>query len=106
MPTRTRNRTRRRDIGQEILRGLKEVDKDRRGRPNALLAYEVRIPDLKALRRRLNLTQHQFARRFCLNARTVQDWEQGRVLPDQTVRAYLAVIAHDHRVVEKALADQ
>lgn len=95
---------RKRNIGREIIAGLKEVEKHLQGKPAKVVAYDVKVPDIKALRRRLKLTQAQFANRFCLNTRTVQDWEQGRAKPDPMVRAYLTVIAHDHRAVERALA--
>jgi len=94
---------RKRSIGREIVAGLKEIEKQLQGKPAKIVTYDVKVPDIKALRRRLKLTQAQFASRFCLNARTVQDWEQGRVKPDPTVRAYLTVIANNHRAVERAL---
>jgi len=34
--------------------------------------------DVISLRKRLNMTQSEFAERFNLNVRTLQDWEQGR----------------------------
>ncbi|MSO98517.1 MAG: helix-turn-helix domain-containing protein [Rhodospirillaceae bacterium] len=95
---------RQRSIVREIIAGLKEVEKDRQGKPAKLVTYRVRLPNIKALRQKLKLTQTEFARRYCLNARTVQDWEQGRAQPDPMVRAYLTVIAHNPRAVEKALA--
>jgi len=36
--------------------------------------------------------------------RALQDWEQGRRKPDRAARAYLKVIAHQPKAVEKALA--
>ena len=94
----------RRGLAQDIIAGLKEVEKDRQGQPAKLVAYQVRLPNIRALRQKLKLTQAEFARRYCLNARTVQDWEQGRAQPDPMVRAYLTVISHNPRAVEKALA--
>jgi DNA-binding transcriptional regulator YiaG len=41
---------------------------------------------------------------FCINPRTLQEWEQGRRKPDATTRAYLAVIAKNCAAVLKALA--
>jgi putative transcriptional regulator len=48
--------------------------------------------DLPRLRRRLKLSQAAFARRYGLNLRTVQDWEQGRKMPDQAVRTLVRLI--------------
>ncbi len=62
------------------------------------------VPDVRAIRRRLNLSQSSFARRFGLNIRTLQEWEQGRKLPDQYARILLRVIAKSPTAVDKALA--
>ena len=44
------------------------------------------------MRKRLGLSQSQFADRFGLSIRTVQQWEQGRAEPDQPARVLLALI--------------
>ncbi len=51
----------------------------------------------------LALTQEEFAARFKIPLGTLRDWEQGRSEPDQPAKAYLTVIAHDPRGVERAL---
>ena len=50
------------------------------------------------------MSQAEFARAFCINPRTLQEWEQGRRKPDATTRAYLTVIAKNREVVLDALA--
>jgi len=68
--------------------------------------YEVKLPpqvDVLAIRRRLKLSQAEFARRFGFSPRAVQDWEQGRRKPETAARAYLLVIAHDPKAVDRAL---
>ena len=64
-----------------------------------------RSPQVRTLRRRLNLSQEQFAQRFHLALGTVRDWEQGRNQPDHAARALLQVIAYAPDVVEEALAE-
>jgi putative transcriptional regulator len=49
-------------------------------------------PDIKKIRRRLRLSQAQFAERFGFSVRTVQQWEQGRAEPDQPARLLLSLI--------------
>ncbi len=63
-----------------------------------------RLPRCFGIRRRLGLTQEQFAERFQIPVGTVRDWEQGRVEPDQAAKAYLKVIAHNPALVLEALA--
>ena len=63
-----------------------------------------RTPQVKMIRRALGLTQQEFAGRFHIPLGTLRDWEQGAVVPDQSARAYLTVIARDPGAVRKALA--
>ena len=64
-------------------------------------------PDIRALRERLGLSQELFAERFCLSPRTVQQWEQGRRLPDGPTRLLLKVIeAHPDLVAQIATSPE
>ena len=67
-----------------------------------LAAFE-RVPDTKAIRKALRLTQREFATTFQLSLATVRDWEQGRYQPDQAARTLLRVIARDPKAVRRAL---
>lgn len=60
--------------------------------------------DVKRIRTEAGMSQAEFARAFCINPRTLQEWEQGRRKPDATTRAYLAVIAKNRKAVLNALA--
>lgn len=62
-----------------------------------------RVPRTKTLRRALQLTQAEFARRYHIPLGTLRDWEQGRTEPDQPTRAYLKVIANDPEGICRAL---
>ena len=56
-----------------------------------------------ALRKRLKLSGQKFADRFGLDARALQDWEQGRRFPDRAARVLLTVIDRDPKAVVRAL---
>jgi putative transcriptional regulator len=58
---------------------------------------------IKHLRRRLGLTQEEFAARFQLPYNTVRDWEQGVREPDAAARNFLRLIAHNSEAVIEAL---
>jgi putative transcriptional regulator len=62
-----------------------------------------RVPTVRALRTRLNLTQEEFAARFHLPLGTVRDWEQGAHRPDKAAQVLLTVIARDPDAVARAL---
>ena len=69
----------------------------------AQLARARRVPTVRALRTRLNLTQEEFAARFHLPLGTVRDWEQGAHRPDKAAQVLLTVIARDPDAVARAL---
>lgn len=56
-----------------------------------------------ALRKRMNLSRQKFADRFGLDARALQDWEQGRRVPDRAARVLLTVIDRDPEAVVRAI---
>lgn len=68
--------------------------------------FRIHVPaeiDVKALRRRLGLTQAEFSARYGFNIGRLRDWEQGRSSPDGAMRAYLKVIEREPAAVERAL---
>jgi putative transcriptional regulator len=67
------------------------------------LARARRVPSVSALRKKLNLTQEEFAARFHLPLGTVRDWEQGAHRPDKAAQVLLTVIARDPDAVARAL---
>jgi putative transcriptional regulator len=68
------------------------------------LAQFERVPNIKAIREKLHLSQKQFAETFGLSLSVVRDWEQGRFFPDRAARTLLKVIAHNPQAVQEALA--
>ncbi len=46
--------------------------------------------DVKRIRSQAGMSQAEFARAFCINPRTLQEWEQGRRKPDATTRARIS----------------
>jgi len=63
-----------------------------------------RVPDVQAIRRKLRMSQSEFATRFGFSVRTVQEWEQGRALPDRPARILLRVIEKSSKTIERAIA--
>jgi putative transcriptional regulator len=51
----------------------------------------------------MKLSQKEFAARYGFSIDSIQNWEQGRRVPDRPARILLAVIAHDPKAVERAL---
>ena len=94
------------ETGREIEAALGEVLAHVRGET----ALACRIVDdpaaerIVALRKRMKLSRQKFADRFGLDARAIQDWEQGRRVPDRAARVLLTVIDREPDAVMRALA--
>jgi len=101
--TGTKSRTK---FGMALERSAKEILAHVKGDVR-LPARRIVLPDevdVKSIRTKAGMSQAEFARAFCINPRTLQEWEQGRRKPDATTRDYLAVIAKNREVVLDALA--
>lgn len=61
------------------------------------------VTDVRALRERLKLSQEEFAERFMLSLRTVQEWEQNRREPSEAARVLLYAIAQDPNAIARVL---
>ena len=59
--------------------------------------------DVRDLRRRLDLTQDEFAAKFGFSRAVLRNWEQGRNQPDGAARVLLAVIDRHPEAVEDAI---
>jgi putative transcriptional regulator len=80
MPKKNRN------IGQEILQGLRELKRGEIGRA-------INIPDIASIRENTGLSQARFAQLLGVSVRTLQDWEQGRRVPTGAARTLLTLAA-------------
>ena len=98
-----KTKTKRMSAFEEIKAGLLEAVAIARGEAEPARVYVPPQVDVKAIRKKLHLTQSEFAARFSFNIARVRDWEQGRSQPDGALRAYLLVIERQPKAVEKAL---
>jgi putative transcriptional regulator len=80
-----------RDIGQEILDGIREIKQHKAGL-KTLRTHTLEQPAApQDIRARLQLSQASFARLLGVSLRTVQDWEQGRRKPSGPAEALLRI---------------
>lgn len=103
---RSRKATKRTRLGLALEARAKEILAHVKGEKR-FPARRIVLPDevdVKRIRGKAGMSQAEFARAFCINPRTLQEWEQGRRTPDATTRAYLAVIAKNRKAVLAALA--
>jgi len=90
-------------FGSDLIEGMKLVLAHQRSK----IAVEQVWPkpiDVKAIRKRVKMSQAEFSQAYGISKRALQEWEQGGRLPDSAARAYLTVIAKEPTVVRRALA--
>ena len=97
--------TQRTRMGREVEEALEEVLAHVRGETPlpCRIVDDPAAEHIVALRKRMRLSRQKFADRFGLDARAVQDWEQGRRVPDRAARVLLTVIDRDPEAVVRAL---
>ena len=94
-------------LGQRIIQGLEEALAWSKGEELPVRVTHVQVPDVdvSGVRRRMGLSQTQFAMKFGFPPATLRNWEQGRARPDAPTRVLLAVIAKHPETVEDVLKD-
>ncbi len=90
-------------FGKDLIEGMRLVLAHQRGKV-ALEQVWPKPMDVKAIRKRVKMSQAQFSRAYGISKRALQEWEQGGRQPDSAARAYLTVIAKEPAVVRRALA--
>lgn len=92
--------------GRQIIEGLKAAVEYTKGNATGARETIVHVPaiDVRAIRRKLGLSQTEFALRFGFSLGTVRHWEQGQRYPEGAARVLLLVIEHNPEAVTAALA--
>lgn len=84
-----------RDIGQEIIEGIREIKAFKEGKVDLVTRKLSEPSHPKTIRARLKLSQTAFAGLMGVSARTIQDWEQNRRVPSGPAKSLLR-IAEQH----------
>ena len=92
-------------FGTGLIEGMKLVLAHQRGKVELEQVWPKPI-DVKAIRKRVKMSQAEFSRNYGISKRALQEWEQGGRQPDSAARAYLTVIAKEPSVVRRALASE
>ncbi len=73
-----------REIGTEILEGIRQLKRGESGRV-------VNVPSVRSIREKTGLSQAKFAALLGVSVRTLQDWEQQRRAPSGAARTLLLI---------------
>lgn len=81
------------DFGKDLIAAMEEAAAHATGKGTAARVHTIEVPDVRAIREALGLSQQAFASAYRIPLATLKGWEQGRRQPDATASAYLSVIA-------------
>ncbi len=93
-------------VFDDIMEGAEAALAYAQGEKVEVIVHEVEVPehvDVAAIRRRLKISQINFAKSFGFDVATLRNWEQNRRIPPKHVRAYLKVIDKHPETVRAAL---
>ena len=87
----------------ELITSVKQAGKIKRGKMHASRQFEYAPADIKAIRKRLEKSQSEFALMIGVSVSTLQNWEQGRRRPEGPARALLKIATENPQAVSEAL---
>ncbi|HKP51178.1 MAG TPA: type II toxin-antitoxin system MqsA family antitoxin [Chloroflexia bacterium] len=93
-------------LGEELIEAMGEVVAYRKGEAKLterVVKVAPKSVDVAAIRRRLGLSQREFANRYGFGIRALQEWEQNRRTPERSARILLKVIESHPEAVEQVL---
>jgi len=91
-------------FGRDLIASLKQAAAHAQGRkPRGMRVTVVEVPDVRAIRRGLRMSQLRFASAYRIPLATLKNWEQGRRVPDAPAAAYLLAIQRKPKEIMKAV---
>ena len=92
-------------FAKELIESMGQAAAHARGRRvKGLRVSTVEIPDVKAIRRSLRMSQNRFSAAYRIPLATLKGWEQGRRKPDAPASAYLLAIKRRPKEIMEAVA--
>ena len=79
---------------KDLIEGMQDALDHAKGlQPGTRREHVVLVPDVRAIRAHLKMSQSEFAKTYRIPLATLKGWEQGRRHPDAPAAALLQVIA-------------
>ncbi|HEU4344387.1 MAG TPA: NadS family protein [Candidatus Binatia bacterium] len=88
---------------EKLVASVKQAGKIKRGEMRPSRVFDLKPADIKTVRKKLNLSQSEFALMIGVSVSTLQNWEQGRRRPEGPAQALLKVAASNPKAVVDAL---
>lgn len=83
----------------KLLASVEEGRLIAKGKLKASRVFNLKNPDVKAIRKSYHLSQSKFARLLGISVGTLKNWEQGRCKPEGPARVLLGVAAKHPEVL-------
>ena len=88
---------------EKLVDSIKEAGEIKAGSREPSRIYEIKSPEIKTVREKLNVSQSEFALFIGVSIRTLQNWEQGRRKPEGPAKALLRIASKNPGAVLDAL---
>ena len=78
-------------FGQDLIASMEEAVAHAQERGTVAREHVVQVPDVRAIREGLGLSQNAFAKTYRIPLATLKGWEQGRRQPTGAARTLIAI---------------
>ena len=91
---------------EEFLKSINQARAIKAGKRKPYRVIVFKPIEIKAIRKRLHVSQAQFAHIIGVSASTLRNWEQGRTYPEGAARVLLKVAAHRPDIILEAISSK
>lgn len=92
-------------FGKDLIESMRQAARHAQShKVRGVRVTTIELPDVKAIRQKLRMSQQRFAATYRIPLATVKNWEQGRRVPDAPAAAYLLAIWRRPKEVMEAVA--
>ena len=89
---------------ESIKQGLTEAIEFARGKPTKAVVHTFSPVDVKAIRKKVGMSQSEFASAFGISLGTLRHWERGDRKPRGPALVLLNIVAKEPKAVLRALS--
>lgn len=88
---------------EDLLESVKHAGEYMRGERKASRVFRYTPANVRKIRQQMGLSQSQFARAFHISINTLQNWEQGRCVPEGPAQVLLEIAYKNPKAILEAI---
>ena len=88
---------------EKLVGSIKQAGAIKKGTKKPSRVFSYHVPNIKSIRKKLHVSQSEFALMIGVSISTLQNWEQGRRKPDGPAKALLRIAEINPEAVVEAL---